>query len=382
MPEPRRKLRVQFLGREQGCVEVFSFHCQTQGAQLRHGKASQGRSQHRCQRDILAGIVHHRQKIQHQPDLMCLEIAAADIRIGGDAAAPQDFQQDIRLARNCTQQHRNIPKGNGSVFPSHKHHIPRFNKSCNTPGDMLCFQFKALQLCSSALSFCPGFCSFLFPGQDNIQFHRACQGACARRRLRVSRAGIELALVIIVDFHGLLAHKLIKKEIDRREYLRPTAEILPHGNQLILIPPARLQGKGFILPLEQMGVRQTETVDALLDITDDEAAAGRCNQREDGLLHAVRILVLVNHDFLEFMLQLQCHLTGLIAVLLQACGISLIRCAPQYLQRIVLQIVEVQHAPLLLGCAKSLAEIQRQLRIAAHRRRALCQLPQKFFLTY
>ena len=112
---------------------------------------------------------------------------------------------------------------------------------------------------------------------------------------------------------------------------------------------------------EELRIGKAEAIDALLDIADREEIVLAHDEREDRLLHAVRILILVDHDFLVLFVQGESLCRG--AQL--PCRCSSIA---QHSEREMLQVVEIHDAALLLRCleggGESLDEIDDDMRHA------------------
>ena len=101
---------------------------------------------------------------------------------------------------------------------------------------------------------------------------------------------------------------------------------------------------------EELRVGKTEAIDALLDVADGKEVVITRDEGENRFLHAVRVLILVNHDFLILLAQ----------------GERLRRGAKLSLRRILvaedgeremLQVVEIDDAALLLRRLKRGSEI-------------------------
>ena len=168
---------------------------------------------------------------------------------------------------------------------------------------------------------------------------------------RIICAGIELAAVIVLDFRRAFGHNLVKDKVNRRQHLTAAAEILFHGNQQIVVFFLRLFGETFVFCLKEIRVGQAEAINALLHIAHGKAVVFLSNQIEDGLLYAIGILILIDHDGFIFFPQGKGYR--------RRRNLSFI-IRTKYRQRKMLQIVEIQNIALFFRRLQRPAEVERQ----------------------
>ena len=344
---------------QQAIIQIARSRRQTNFCQFLHGKTANRRSQYRCQRNILTYIVDDCEQGQHQPHLCRLKVAAIYLRIGGNTAFPQGFEQDAGLAADCPHQHCNIPELQRTIGIAVfiEDHIALLHQLADAPGDIGRLQFEAGQILGILLtSICRRYCLFLRTApQDQVQFHSTIRPGKAMHMSRIILARIKLAVDIVFYFSCPSGHDLVKDKINRRQHLFPAAEVLLHIDQLILIFCRWFFGETIVLGLKEIGIGQAETIDALLHIANCKAVVLAGNEIQDSLLHAVGILILIHHDRLIFLLQGSRSGTGhnrpRFVISTEDC------------QRKMLQIVEIQNIALLFRFLQRPAKIQRQLRI-------------------
>ena len=262
---------------------------------------------------------------------------------------------------------------------------------------MLSLKFKALELPSLAVIFSFfffaaiarffGSCFLVYrlfgPAQDKVNLQRPFE-AVLRRRIRSPR--IETALLIVLNLHRPAVHDLVENEIDRREHLGAAAEVLLHRDELILVLRLRLFRIRIVLGLKEIRVSEAEAVDALLDIADGKTIVLAGNEVENRLLHAVRILVFIDHDDRVFFAQVTRRfraqrLAGFaLKVLFFRCG-KLLRVGTEHGQGKMLQVIEVQDIALFLRRLQGFDETDGQIDIAPHGRAAFCNAGHDVFLS-
>ncbi|CUP60773.1 Uncharacterised protein [Bacteroides xylanisolvens] len=103
-----------------------------------------------------------------------------------------------------------------------------------------------------------------------------------------------------------------------------------------------------VLGKEDRGVGLPEAVDALLDVADKETVMPVREEGGDELLNAIRILILVDHDFLVVSSDGECGFGGEVFGVLG--GEVRIFCIEQKGECIMLEVIEFHHALLFLSC--------------------------------
>ena len=136
-----------------------------------------------------------------------------------------------------------------------------------------------------------------------MQFHRTANPAI--RRIFHFTARIERFFIAVRELRRGFGHNLAKHEVGKPQNVRIGAEILRqinasfHGVQITVV---RL-----ILRQEQRRICHTEPINTLLHVANVEPVILARHQIHDSFLYAVRILVFIDHDFLELVAQLQRH---------------------------------------------------------------------------
>ena len=153
--------------------------------------------------------------------------------------------------------------------------------------------------------------------------------------------------IVVCKLHRLGRHELREDPVHSRKHARAAAVVLREVDACILLAQGRILA---LLLEEELRVGETEAIDALLDVADGKEVVITRDERENRLLYAVRVLILVNHHFLVLLAQ----------------GERLRRGAKLSLRRILvaedgeremLQVVEIDDAALLLRRLKRGGEI-------------------------
>ena len=100
----------------------------------------------------------------------------------------------------------------------------------------------------------------------------------------------------VVQLQISFRHDLAEDEIDGRKDGRIASEILIEVDPVVC--SSLIRAEVIVLSEEYRRVRLTEAVNALLDVADHEAVVSAGEKGGDEFLHAVRVLVLIDHDFL------------------------------------------------------------------------------------
>ena len=167
------------------------------------------------------------------------------------------------------------------------------------------------------------------------------------RILGIVRRKVQRRGIIVCKLHRLGRHELRKDPVHSRKHTRAAAVVLREIDASIHLAQGRILA---LLLEEELRVGKAKAIYALLDVADGEEVVITRDERENRLLHAVRVLILVNHDFL----------------ILFAQGERLRRGAKLSLRRILvaedgeremLQVVEIDDAALLLRRLKRGSEI-------------------------
>ena len=174
----------------------------------------------------------------------------------------------------------------------------------------------------------------------------------AFRRLRV--AIVKRHLLVVVDAAQHRAHHAVEHAVDRTHHLVAAPEV-PAQLDLRIV-------RILIFHKEEIRARLTKAVDGLLHVADLEhirtAEARRREGTDQLLLHEVRVLVLI-HQYLPILL---CDIIGDRRRVADAVGIRGI----EDLQRLMLEITEVEHMPLFLLLLVARAELLRETHEAMH----------------
>ena len=167
------------------------------------------------------------------------------------------------------------------------------------------------------------------------------------RILRIERRKVQRRGIVVCKLHRLGRHELREDPVHSRKHARTAAVVLREVDACILLAQGRILA---LLLEEELRVGKTKAIDALLDVADGKEVVITRDEGENRLLHAVRVLILVNHDFLILLAQ----------------GERLRRGAKLSLRRILvaedgeremLQVVEIDDAALLLRRLKRGGEI-------------------------
>ena len=120
------------------------------------------------------------------------------------------------------------------------------------------------------------------------------------RILRIERRKVQRRGIVVCKLHRLGRHELREDPVHSREHARAAAVVLREVDACILLAQGRILA---LLLEEELRVGKTEAIDALLDVADGKEVVITRDEGENRLLHAVRVLILVNHDFLILLAQ-------------------------------------------------------------------------------
>ena len=171
-------------------------------------------------------------------------------------------------------QNHNIPKFNGAISFAVAHKFFRRNQLMNFPRDKSHFNFNILAVVVALSFYVKKFGAFV---------------KIIRARL-VARAELQLRRCVVVNFRRLLIHQPLKNFIHRADNFFPTAEIFRQVDTAIRIH--------FIFEVRR--IDEAETINRLLNVADTKNIVAARNFLDNRLLHAVCILIFVNHDEFKF----------------------------------------------------------------------------------
>ena len=258
-----------------------------------------GGMQNRRQGNILMGVINDGKEGEDNPHLHLSKIPFVKGRIRRHIGSAKRLHQRLRLSFGGAQEYRYIPPAKGT--------IAFFFLIVNLPAGGV----KRLHLLSQERSF-PGEAGegllilsvtarFILRrprrNRQSAGFQNVKLGGFSGKRgrmHRVIRLRVKRRIFIIGQFQFRRYHHLREDVIDRRQYFRAAAIILLHvngGTAFIVLLPIRS-----MLFLKKPRVGQPETVDTLLHIPNGEEIAPIGHPGKDGLLHAVHILIFIDHD--------------------------------------------------------------------------------------
>ena len=282
-------------------------------------KACGGRKQDSYQRNILSRIVNDLQQSDKETDFFRGKeiITAAH---GGNPMALQGIHIDLRFAGERTHQNHDVLRAYGAQILSLRDHGTSVQKLRDAAGDKFRLNLSAFHG------------RMLWQGGhvDAVQLDRGLA------HIRIGPVGMQSFCVAVAKAAGSRRHGQPEDVVRRGENHGMGAEIIRQQDfSRFPLPCLRIVRKTVVFFQKNTGVRQTEAIDRLLHVSDKEEiffVAGNCPK--DCVLHAVGILILVDHDF-GIMLR---HFPR--RSRRQTAGMG------QQTQGFMLQIVIVQHMPL------------------------------------
>ena len=242
------------------------------------GKAEQGRAQHGQQRNILPAIVDDAQHVQKHHDLDGVEIPAARLRIARDAAQRQRLRKGLRL-RRCAQKDRDVAVSERTlsaalcIIDRHVRH-ERADALRNEPR----LDRRVLHVLERV--------------RILVLLDRLGNEMQARAAVRHLRARDELHALVVGHFAHLLAHDRGEHGVHGMENLLCAAEVFGQVDAPAL-PAVLPAGELF---QKQRGLRGAEPIDGLLDVAHKKQVVRSPDAREQRLLYAVAVLILVHGD--------------------------------------------------------------------------------------
>ena len=300
---------------EQAAVPVL----RTYDCKVIRSKTCGGRKQDGYQRNILSRIVNDLQQSKKEADFFRgKEIVAA--AYGGDSMALQGIHIDLRFAGERTHQNHDILRAYGTQILSLRDHGASIQKLRDAAGD----KFR--------LNLCAFHGRMLWQGGhvDAVQLDRGLA------HIRIGAVGMQSFRVAVAKAAGSRRHGQPEDIVRRGKNRRMGEEIIRQQDfSRFPLPCLRIVRETGVFFQKNTGVRQTEAINRLLHVSDKEKiffVAGNCPK--DCVLHAVGILILVDHDFGIVLRHFPRRSRR------QTAGMG------QQTQGFMLQIVIVQHMPL------------------------------------
>ena len=245
------------------------------------GKAEDGAGHGGGQRDIAAGIVDGLQQLQEDLDLGGLQQIAARARVAGDAALLQRSLVHARHDRGRAHEDNNIRRARGAQRAVLRYKRAAVQKLRDARGDELGLR--------------AGLVAGIVVRGGQV---KAVQLDLGAPLLREARAGDEGFGLRIVELARLFFHDEGKDVVGSLQDLCARAEILRQQELARLAGGlCAAHGIGGVFLQEDRGVGQTEAVDRLLDVADEEKVLPfPADGLENTLLHGVGVLIFVDQD--------------------------------------------------------------------------------------
>ncbi len=247
-----------------------------------------------------------------------------------------------------------------------------FKKCMNAVGDVLrlAFNGRARFLIVPIVADSRRFVAVVLAEHDEFlrpREARAVAGLIVLARMQRGR-------VIIGELHRLFDHDLREDEVDGREHFGTAAEVLRKVDTRTRLWVLWIR---FIFFVEELRVREAETVNALLDVADDEEIRRLLPRDEvhDGLLHAIRVLIFIDHDLVIFFAQRECDRRRR-KRRVRVCRMRLV--VDEDRKREMLEVAEIGEPFLFLCLLIRRMERNRQLHELAHIGRGMAQAVQQF----
>lgn len=306
-------------------------------------------AEHGGKRQVLQRVIQDLKESDECLYLQILHVVIVARGDGRDVMLLQDLEQGGAFRGDGAEKDHDVSIPDGTEGAVLIHHLSTFfDEAFDMAGDEAAFGVDRGDLLELGLIRLGEFAAI-----DELDRDAAADVVFRARFFVASR--VEGFGVAVGELQIFLCHELPEKIVDGGEDGGITSEVAVQVDALI----AFVAGKeAVVLGKEDRGVGLPEAVDALLDVADKETVMSVREEGGDELLNAIRILILVDHDFLVVSSDGECGFGGEVFGVLG--GEGGIFCIEQKGECVVLEVIEFHHALLLLPCQVAVAEVERK----------------------
>ena len=325
------------------------FHQEAETGEVCLGESYEEGAEHGGERQVLQRVIQDLEEGDECLDFQVLHIVIVSGGNGGDVMVFQDLEQGGAFRGDGAEKDHDVPILDGTEGAVFIHHLSSLlDEAFDMAGDEAAFGVDFGDFLELGLVRLGQFAAI-----DEFDRDAAADVVFRARFFVASR--IEGFGIAVGELQIFLCHELPEKVVDGGKDGGIASKVAVQVDALVAL--AFLM-EAVVLGEENRGVCLAEAVDALLDVADKEAVMPVREEGGDELLNAIRILILVDHDFFVVSSDGECSFGGEVFGVLG--GEGWIFRIEQKGERVVLEVIEFHHAFLLFPCQVAASEVERK----------------------